>query len=154
MFAAGALGTNDLLAQCKHSGALPGLSDRLGSLVRTNSESILAVTLPAGTAFEPSSDVAISASIHTSHDTHIEFVTYGPKGDFMSLIFTLIVGDGTRLTRPLKLLGNILRHPLKFARTLLPFGWGRRTVVFLVMQSLDNAIAFRADAAGSGAASR
>jgi cholesterol oxidase len=144
VFAAGALGTNDLLARCKHSGALPGISDRLGSLVRTNSEAILAVTLPAGTAFEPARDVAISASIHTSHDTHIEFVTYGPKGDFMSLIFTLIVGDGTRLTRPLKLLGNILRHPLKFARTLLPFGWGRHTVVFLVMQSLDNAISFRA----------
>jgi len=143
VFAAGALGTNDLLAQCKHTGALPGLSDRLGSLVRTNSEAILAVTLPADTTFEPSRDVAISSSIHTSKDTHIELVTYGLKGDVMSLIFTLIVGDGTRITRPLKLLGNILRHPLKFFRTLLPFGWGRRTVVFLVMQTLDNAISFR-----------
>ena len=27
---------------------------------------------------------------------------------------------------------------------LWPFGWGRRTVIFLVMQTLDNAIAFRA----------
>jgi cholesterol oxidase len=144
VFAAGALGTNRLLADCKHRRSLPALSDRLGSLVRTNSESILAVTLPAGTELDPSHDVAISSSIHTSHDTHIEFVTYGPKGDFMSLIFTLIVGDGTRVTRPLKLLGNIVRHPFQFARTLLPFGWGRKTVVFLVMQSLDNAIAFRA----------
>jgi cholesterol oxidase len=144
VFAAGALGTNQLLAQCKHSGSLPGISDRLGQLVRTNSEAILAVTLPADTPFDPSKDVAISSSIHTSHDTHIEFVTYGPKGDAMSLIMTMLVGDGTRLTRPLKLLGNIVRHPLKFARTLLPFGWGRRTVVFLVMQSLDNAISFKA----------
>ncbi len=143
VFAAGALGTNQLLAQCKHAGSLPAISARLGSLVRTNSESILAVTLPASSKFDPSHDVAISSSIHTSHDTHIEFVTYGAKGDFMSLLFTLIVGDGTRITRPLKLLANIARHPLKFARTLLPFGWGRHTVVFLVMQSLDNAIAFR-----------
>ena len=144
VFAAGALGTNHLLAQCKHADSLPALSSRLGSLVRTNSESILAVTLPAGSAYEPSRDVAISSSIHTSHDTHIEFVTYGAKGDFMSVIFTMITGNGTRLTRPLMLLGNIVRHPLKFARTLLPFGWGRRTVIFLVMQTLDNAISFRA----------
>ncbi len=144
VLAAGALGTNELLAQCKHRGSLPAISARLGSLVRTNSESILAVTLPRGSKLQPSNDVAISSSIHVSHDTHIEFVTYGPKGDFMSLLFTLIVGDGTRITRPLKLLANIVRHPLKFASTLLPFGWGRRAVVFLVMQSLDNAIAFRA----------
>jgi cholesterol oxidase len=43
---AGALGTNNLLANCKHSGSLSGISNRLGDLVRTNSESILAVTLP------------------------------------------------------------------------------------------------------------
>jgi cholesterol oxidase len=144
VIAAGALGTNRLLAQCKHGGSLPAISNRLGSLVRTNSESVLAVTLPSDTKLEPWRDVAISSSIHTSHDTHIEFVTYGPGGDFMSSLFTVLVGDGTRLTRPLKLLGNIIRHPIRFLRSVWPFGWGRRTVVLLVMQSADNAISFRA----------
>jgi len=102
------------------------------------------VTLPKDTKLEPWRDVAISASIHPRADTHIEFVTYGPKGDFMSSLFTLLVGDGTRVTRPLKLLGNILRHPIRFAKSVWPWGWGRRTIVLLVMQSLDNAIAFRA----------
>jgi cholesterol oxidase len=88
--------------------------------------------------------VRVGASIHPRADTHIEFVTYGPKGDFMSFLFTLIVGDGTRFTRPMKLLGNIVRHPVKFLKCVWPNGWGRRTVVFLVMQSLDNAISFRA----------
>jgi cholesterol oxidase len=142
VFAGGALGTNQLLANCKHNGSLPRLSDRLGSLVRTNSESILAVTLPADTRLEPWRDVAISSSIHTSADTHIEFVTYGEKGDAMNLLFTRIVGDGTRLTRPLKLIAAILRNPLKFAKTLWPVGWSRKSIVFLVMQSLDNAISF------------
>ena len=141
--AGGALGTNELLARCKHGGALPRISDRLGELVRTNSESILAVTLPDD-RLNPAHDVAISASIHPRPDTHIEFVTYGPKGDFMSTQFTLLTGEGSRLTRPLRLLGSILRHPLRFARVTWPFGWGRRTVIFLVMQTLDNAIAFRA----------
>ena len=144
VLAAGALGTNRLLARCKHSGSLPKISDRLGTLVRTNSESILAVKLPKGTKFEPTRDVAISASIHTSADTHIEFVTYGPKGDAMALQFAMLAADGTRLTRPLKLLGNIVLHPIRFLKTLWPFGWSRRTVIFLVMQSLDNSIGFRA----------
>ena len=46
VIAAGALGTNKLLARCKRAGSLPRVSDRLGRCVRTNSEAILAVTLP------------------------------------------------------------------------------------------------------------
>jgi cholesterol oxidase len=143
VISAGALGTNQLLARCKLGGSLPGISDRLGHLVRTNSESILAVTLPEGMA-RPWNDVAISASIYPRADTHIEFVTYGKHGDFMSLLYTLITGKGTRITRPLKWLGNIARHPLTFLKTLWPVGWSERSVLFLVMQSLDNAISFRA----------
>ena len=140
---AGALGTNRLLAKCKLGGSLPRISDRLGQLVRTNSESVLAITLPKGTA-RPWNDVAISASVHPTSDTHIEFVTYGRHGDFMSFLYTLLTGDGNRLTRPLAWLGNVLRHPVTFLRTLWPIGWSRRSLLFLVMQSLDNAISFRA----------
>jgi cholesterol oxidase len=61
----------------------------------------------------------------------------------MSSFFTLLVGEGSRLTRPLKLLGNIALHPIRFLGTLWPAGWGRRTIVLLVMQTLDNAISFR-----------
>jgi ferredoxin len=109
--AAGALGTNRLLANCKHGGGLPRLSDRLGQLVRTNSESILAVTLPDD-AREVTRDVSISASIHVSHDTHIELVSYGDNASYMKFFFTLLTGKGTRLTRPLLLLAQVLRHPL------------------------------------------
>jgi cholesterol oxidase len=143
VMSAGALGTNRLLAKCKLGGSLPRISDRLGQLVRTNSESILAVTLPEGMA-RPWNDVAISSSIHTSPDTHIEFVTYGKHGDAMALLYTLLTGKGSRLTRPLAWLGNVLRHPVTFLKTLWPVGWSRRTVIFLVMQTLDNAISFRA----------
>jgi len=140
---AGALGTNRLLARCKLNGSLPHISDRLGKLVRTNSESLLAVTLPKGHS-KPWNDVAISASIYPSPDTHIEFVTYGRHGDFFSLLCTLLVGDGTRVTRPLLWLGSVLRHPVTFIKSLWPIGWSRRTVLVLVMQSLDNALTFRA----------
>jgi cholesterol oxidase len=141
--AAGPLGTNKLLAQAKLSGSLPRISDRLGELVRTNSEAILAVTLPKGSE-DMTKRVAISSSVYPDPDTHIETVTYGSAGDSMSALFTLLVGDGSKLTRPLKLIGAMLRHPVRLARVTWPRGWSKRTIIVLVMQSLDNAIALRA----------
>jgi cholesterol oxidase len=54
------------------------------------------------------------------------------------------------VTRPLKLLGQIVRHPGKFAKALWPKGWSRRTILVLVMQTLDNAIALRPTLTRSG----
>jgi cholesterol oxidase len=139
--AAGSLGTNQLLAGCKHVGGLPRLSGQLGELVRTNSESILAVTLPDDSR-AVTRDVSISASIHVTHDTHIELVSYGRHASYMKFFFTLLTGNGTRRTRPLLLALQILRHPLRFLKSLSPLHWSRRSVILLVMQPLDNAIRF------------
>jgi cholesterol oxidase len=140
--AAGALGTNKLLQRCRLGGSLK-VSDRLGELVRTNSEAILAVTLPEGTAGDMTKRVAISGSIYPDPDTHIETVSYGADGDSISLLYTLLVGDGTKVTRPLKWIAALLRHPVKAVKVLNPRGWSRRTIILLVMQTLDNAIALR-----------
>ncbi len=141
VFAAGPLGTNKLLQRCRLGGSLR-ISERLGELVRTNSEAILAVTAPDD-SIDFTRRVAISGSIYPDADTHIETVTYGHAGNSMSLLYTLLVGDGTRLTRPLKLLGAAARHPIRFVRVLSPRAWSRRTIILLVMQTLDNAIALR-----------
>lgn len=141
--AAGALGTNRLLQRCRLRGSL-GVGDRLGELVRTNSEAILAVTLPDdAVAGDMTKRVAISGSIYPDPDTHIETVSYGNDGDSISLLYTLLVGDGTRVTRPLKWLAALLRHPVEAIRVMNPRGWSRRTIILLVMQTLDNAIALR-----------
>jgi cholesterol oxidase len=71
----------------------------------------------------------------------------------MSTLYTLLTGDGTRVTRPLMWLGNVVRHPVNFLKTLWPFGWSRRSVIFLVMQTLDNAISFRAKLKRGGSVS-
>ncbi len=141
--AAGPLGTNRLLAACKLHGSLPALSDRVGDLVRTNSEAILAVTLPRD-APDIVSRVAITGSIYPDPETHIETVVYGDAADSMSSLYTVMVGDGTRVTRPLKLLKAAARHPLTFLKLFNPRGWSRRTIIVLVMQTVDNAIALRA----------
>jgi cholesterol oxidase len=142
VFSAGALGTNALLRRCKDQGSLPRLSDRLGYLVRTNSEAILAVTARDRDA-DFSERVAITSSIYPDEDTHIESVTYGRKGNSMRLLFSVLVGDGNRLTRPLRLLGTVLRRPLDLVTMLAPGSWARRTLILLVMQTLDNSMRFK-----------
>jgi cholesterol oxidase len=142
VLAGGPLGTNKLLQRCRHFGSLPKVSLRLGELVRTNSEAILAVTAPDDSV-DYTKRVAISGSIYPDENTHIETVSYGHAGDAMSTLHTLLVGDGTRVTRPLKLFFAALRHPVTFAKLFDPRGWSRRTIILLVMQTLDNAIALR-----------
>jgi cholesterol oxidase len=115
--AAGALGTNLLLANCRASGALPRISDRLGAIVRTNSESIQAVTA-RDDSHDFTRSVAITSTMYPDPDTHIEVVTYGGAGDAISGLFTTMTGAGTRVTRPLKWLAAMARHPLRTARLL------------------------------------
>jgi cholesterol oxidase len=141
--AAGPLGTNKLLQRCRLNGSLGRISARLGELVRTNSESILTVTVPEDYPDNLIKRVAITSSIYPDPNTHIETVTYGDDGDSMHRLYTLLVGDGTRLTRPLKLLAQVLMHPRRLAKALFPKHWSRRTIIVLVMQTLDNAIALR-----------
>lgn len=140
--AAGALGTNNLLANCVHSGSLPRLSNRLGDVIRTNSESIQSVTARDDER-DFSRSVAITSSIYPDPDTHIEVVTYGEAGDAMAGTFTAMAGPGTRLTRPLKWIAAMLRHPLQTLRMRVPYRWSRRTVILLVMQTVDAAMHLR-----------
>jgi cholesterol oxidase len=141
--AAGPLGTNKLLQRCRLAGSLPRISHRLGELVRTNSESILTVTVPEDYPEDLIRRVAITSSIYPDPNTHIETVTYGDDGDSMHRLYTLLVGDGTRVTRPIKLLAQIIRHPKRLLQVMFPKHWSRRTIILLVMQTLDNAIALR-----------
>jgi cholesterol oxidase len=136
--AAGALGTNRLLAQCKNDGGLPAISDRLGKLVRTNSEAMTAVTTPDDQGWGRS--VSITSSMHPTRESHLEAVTYGPGGNAMGLMFTLLTGDGTKLTRPLKLLAQIVAHPIRFLRVTNPRGWSQRSLITGVMQTTDTSL--------------
>jgi cholesterol oxidase len=139
VLAAGALGTNKLLQRCKLDGSLPRLSDRLGELVRTNSESIMAVTAPDDER-DFTKSVAITSSIYPDPDTHIEPVTYGGGADSQSFLYTLLTERGGKRTRPFHFLAGLLRHPAQAARALRPGKWSRRSVILLVMQTVDNAI--------------
>ncbi len=142
VFAAGVLGTVRLLADLKERGRLPHLSDRLGDLVRTNSESIQGATA-RGYARDYSTGLAISSSIYPNEHTHIEGVRYPRGSNAMGLLQTVLVKGGGRVPRPLRFLAQVLRHPLRFLRSLSVRRWSERTVILLVMQSWDNSIRLR-----------
>jgi len=141
VLAAGTLGTQKLLHAMRDKGVLPELSDRLGELTRTNSESIVgAATRRVNPDVDFTRGVAITSSIHPTHDTHIEPVRYGKGSNVMGLMQTLMVDGGGRMPRWLRFLGTVVRNPFTLISFLSVKNWSERTIISLVMQHLDNSI--------------
>jgi cholesterol oxidase len=140
--ASGTLGTNKLLQRCRMNGSLAALSPRLGHDVRTNSESVLAVTAP-NDAFDFSEAVSITSSIFPDAETHVEPVTYGRHADAMSLMFTVAPPPGPRATQPLRFAMTVLRQGGEMFRLLSPRGWSRKTMLMITMQAIDTSIRLR-----------
>ena len=139
VFAAGAWGTANLLHALRDDGQLPGISRRLGELTRTNSEALLgAKARNRRTDF--TRGVAITSSFHPDEHTHIEPVRYGKGSNAMGLLSTALTDGGLPTPRWLQLLTTLLRHPARFARAVSVRHWSERTIVVLVMQSLDNSL--------------
>ena len=137
--AAGTLGTLKLLLAARQRGQLPRLSPQLGLKFRTNSEA-LAGARSWRDDVDFSRGVAITSILQVDDATSIEPVRYPAGSDAMGLLASVISGNGTRLTRPLKFVGQCLRHPRRFLRSLAVRGWARHTVILLVMQVLDNSL--------------
>jgi cholesterol oxidase len=139
IFAAAAIGTQKLLHRMKAEGHLPQLSDRLGYLSRTNSESILGAIAP-DSAVDYSYGVAITSSFHPDADTHVEPVRYGKGSNLMAMLQTVLTdgdGPGPRWQTWLKEMWTERRNVLDLYDLK---HWSERTVVALVMQTLDNSI--------------
>ncbi|MEV4152332.1 GMC family oxidoreductase [Nocardia salmonicida] len=136
VFAAAALGTQKLLHRMRNDGVLPELSPRLGELTRSNSEAVVAVC--SRSRYDMSQGVAITSSIHPEPQTHIEVCSYG-KGHNALFTQGLPMIDGGAF-RVLRLLLMALAHPLHFIRLKNVYRAAERSVVLLVMQSLDNSL--------------
>jgi cholesterol oxidase len=139
VLAAGALGTQRLLHRMRDDGVLPGLSAALGVLTRTNSESLLGAQA-RDRRVDYSRGVAITSSFHPEPDTHVEPVRYGHGSNVMGLLSTVLTDGGGRAPRWVSWLGQSARHPVVFARSLSVRHWSERTIIGLVMQSVDNSL--------------
>jgi cholesterol oxidase len=140
VIAAGAWGTAELL-QAMRTSDLPLLSSRLGERTRTNSEALggaMTARVPKG--MDLTKGVAITSSFHVNDTTHVENVRYGKGSNAMGFLAIMQVDGGGSVPRWLKFLGQALRHPRVFLRSLSNRRWSERTVIALVMQTTDNSI--------------
>jgi cholesterol oxidase len=145
IMAAGTFGTQKLLFKMRDKGTLPRLSDKLGVLTRTNSESIVgAGRLEVRPDLDLTHGVAITSSIHPTADTHVEPCRYGKGSNAMGLLQTLMTDGtgptGTDVPRWKQLFTNAGNDPKGTLRLLNPRRWSERTMIALVMQHLDNSI--------------
>ncbi|MEU9141244.1 GMC family oxidoreductase [Streptomyces sp. NPDC048404] len=158
VLAAGTYGTQTLLHRMKAGGQLPHLSKRLGELTRTNSEALVGAQTDDrryrkahGT---PRADftrgVAITSSIHPDEDTHIEPVRYGKGSNAMGGMSILQVPYAEGSSRVAGWFVNAARHPLLVLRSLSNRRWSERTIIGLVMQSLDNSLTTYLKPKGAG----
>ncbi|MDX3643411.1 GMC family oxidoreductase [Streptomyces sp. MB09-02B] len=162
VLAAGTYGTQTLLHRMKAGGQLPHLSDRLGMLTRTNSEALVGAQTDdrryrkahGAPEVDFTRGVAITSSIHPDENTHIEPVRYGRGSNAMGGLSILQVpyagATASGATRVLGWLGYAVKHPLLVARSLSNRRWSERTIIGLVMQSLDNSLSTHLKPKGLG----
>jgi cholesterol oxidase len=139
IIAAGALGTLELLLKQKYKyRTFTSLSDKLGYELRTNAETFSAVS---GAKEKLNNGLAITSVFNPDQHTHVEIVKYPDNSNALKWFFGLSVGGARNsLNRSLKLLFRTLSHPLLFLKTVFNFKWSTKLVIFLVMQTLDNAM--------------
>jgi len=142
----GVLGSVPLLLNQKYvDKTLPNISDLLGTKVRTNSETLITASVRKrddnGEKIEVCNAPGITSIMAADDETNIEIVRYSKGSDaaFAMLLMPLTDGD-EKLPRPIKMLLNILKNPLRALRILNPVGKAKNTVWFLVMQSKESFI--------------
>lgn len=135
----GVLGTMDLLLKQKYKyKTLPNLSDQLGENILTNSESLCGVS---NADRKLNNGVAISSYFNPDEHTHVEIVKYNDSSGAMGKLATLAVGEGIGVIRFLKWILTVITHPIRFLKLTFTFkNWGKKSIIFLVMQSLDNSM--------------
>ncbi len=140
----GVMGSMKLLLKLRDvKRSLPNLSQRLGDVVRTNSEALLG-SIARNSDINYSEGVSISSIFNADKITRVEPVRYPDGSSLMRFISAALIDlDAGILRRLVDSVAWILRHPLDFARTMILPGWAHNATILLVMQHADNRMRFR-----------
>jgi cholesterol oxidase len=134
----GVLGTMDLLLKQKHIyKTLPHLSEKLGDNILTNSEMLSGVVAADR---KLNHGVAISSVFHADENTHIELCKFPDGSGAMMRLATMAAGNGKPIVRIAKMFGNVVTQPWNFLRSLFNFKLAETSIIFLIMQTLPNAM--------------
>ena len=142
ILAAGTYNTQKLLHKMKATGKLPKISERLGELSRTNSESLVGAIMPSAD-INFSQGAAITSSFFPDENTHVEPVRYGKGSNLMGLLQTAMTDGSSVAERRKQWLKTLVRKPGLIATIFNVKKWSERTVIALVMQDVDSAIKVR-----------
>ena len=134
----GVLGTMNLLLRQKHVyKTLPDLSDQLGENILTNSEMLSGVV---SADRKLNHGVAISSIFNPDEHTHIELCKFPDGSGAMVRLAAMAAGNGTPIVRTLKMFGNMITQPWNFLRSIFNVKLAETSIIFLIMQSLPNAM--------------
>ena len=140
VFAGGVMGTMPLLLAMKADPkGLPNLSDRLGDLVRTNSESLIGVVAPDYPE-ALSKGVAITSILETDEHSHIEPVRYGNGSGFFRLMMLPHAPGASVMKRLGVMMKSLVAEPRKWARAFATEDFARQSQVMLYMRTLEGAL--------------
>jgi cholesterol oxidase len=144
IFSGGTLGTLDLLFRCREvTRSLPRISQRLGELVRSNSEALLGMMSP-NRETDYSKGIAITSIFQADDKTAVEPVRYSAGSSLIRLIsIPLIVPHKSFLGRLFALIWKLLTRPRAFWMAYLKPGWAESTTILLAMQTEDNHLQMR-----------
>lgn len=140
IFAGGVLGTVALLLKLKQS-SLPNLSEMVGKEVRTNNESLIAVT-QLDNSSDQSKGIAIGAILHTDEHSHLELCRYGAGSGAWRLTFLPFVDGPNAVVRLFKMIWEVLSHPVQYWKYFRVKDWAKSSSVMLFMQTLDSTVTF------------
>jgi cholesterol oxidase len=143
IFSGGVMGTLPLLLAMKADPAgLPKLSDRLGDLIRTNSEALIGVLSPDSNA-DFATGVAITSILHTDDHSHVEPVRYGPGSGFFRFLALPHARGSNPVTRILSAVMSFAKAPLLHIRAYLAKDFAKQSQILLYMRTLEGTLSFR-----------
>jgi len=143
IFSGGVMGTVPLLLSLKEDeSALPRISNQLGKMVRTNSESLIQVTAPDSTQ-NFTKGVAITSVLHTDEHSHVEPVRYGEGSGFAQALVVPHLPLPSIAGRIAATARGFLTHPLKWARLYGLKNFSQKTQVLLYMRTLEGTLSLK-----------
>jgi cholesterol oxidase len=139
------LGTLRLLFRCRDEvQTLPNLSQAMGTMVRTNSETIPGTTSRSHDT-DYSTGAAITSVIGLDENTFVEPVRYQAGSGFIRMLAIPMIKAGEHpLERLLKTIWHGLTHPLDFMYVKFFGNWSKYSTILLIMQTVDSTMRIRA----------
>jgi len=142
VLAGGVLGTVPLILKMRDDAqGLPEVSERIGDLVRTNSESLIGVV--SSSSEDLSQGVAIGSIVQTDPHSHLEVVRYPSGSGFFRTLMTPHADGRNALQRTLRAAAALVRKPLAWLRAFFVRDFARSTVILLFMRSLEDTLQLR-----------